>query len=145
MLLGTTNPRPFGCHGLPKGKYGVAAARKRSPALPTPKERVLYCRDMEQQCAAAARKCISCLSYAGRDVLQGSFKILGLFGRHVLRTGGTNRRRRSQMRISRELFERDILLGLAETQAFSVVIQDVADGRKCASCLFVLVGMCCGG
>jgi hypothetical protein len=49
-------------------------------------------------------------------------KPLGLFGRHILRRGGTRRRRRSQMRILRELFEGDVLLGLAETQAVSVVI-----------------------
>jgi hypothetical protein len=58
----------------PKGKYGVAAARKRSPALSTLEGRVLYFWHMEEQCTAAARKCVSCLSCSGRDVLQGSIK-----------------------------------------------------------------------
>jgi hypothetical protein len=86
----------FGCHGLPKEKYGVAAARKRSPALSTLEGRVLYYWDMEEQCAAAARKCVSCLSCSERDVLQGRIKALGLFGRHILRKGKLRRRRRSQ-------------------------------------------------
>jgi hypothetical protein len=89
----------FGCHGLPKEKYGVAAARKRSPALSTLEGRVLYYWDMEEQCAAAARKCVSCLSCSERDVLQGRIKALGLFGRHIFRKGKPRRRRRSQMRI----------------------------------------------
>jgi hypothetical protein len=67
-------PGPFGRHGLPKEKYGVAAARKRRPALSTLEGRVLYLWHMEEQCAAVARRCVSCSSCSGRDVLQGSIK-----------------------------------------------------------------------
>jgi hypothetical protein len=109
----------FGCHGLPKEKFGVAAACNRSPAFSTLEGRVLYSWHMKEQCTAtAARKRVSCLSCSGRDVLQGSVKPIGLFGRHILRRGGIRRRRRSQMRIFRKLSERDALLGLAETGFF---------------------------